>query len=159
MSPQDLAERCTRTMLESDRASQRMGMTIDEATPGRAVVSMRLTDEMMNGFGMTHGGMVFALADSAFAFACNTYNEVTVAQSCHITFLRPSRAGETLTATAAERRRSGRNGIYDVTVSDHTGNIVAEFRGVSRTVQGRILPDSETGHHDDTQDTSEAPTP
>jgi acyl-CoA thioesterase len=143
--PTALARRCAETMLASDRASNSLGMTIDEVGPGRAVVSMQLDDGMMNGFAICHGGIVFSLADTAFAFACNTYNQVTVAQGCQISFLRPSRAGDRLSARAEERRRAGRTGIYDVTVTNQTGKPIAEFRGVSRTIEGSVLPGGDGG--------------
>lgn len=122
-----------RAMMQRDRASAMLGLTVERDDPGHAVVSMRVRDDMTNGFGITHGGFVFALADTAFAIACNEDDRVTVAAGADIAFLKPTVAGQTLTATAVRRTRTGRSGIYDVTVVDEQGDTVAEFRGRSRT--------------------------
>jgi len=121
-------------MFSADRASKGLGMELLEAADGRAVVQMRIAQTMINGHGIAHGGFVFTLADTAFACACNTYGPVTVAAGADITFLRPVREGDVLVATATERVIAGRSGIYDVTVS-RGEEIVAEFRGRSRTVE------------------------
>lgn len=121
-------------MFSADRASKGLGMELLEAADGRAVVQMRIAQTMINGHGIAHGGFVFTLADTAFACACNTYGPVTVAAGADITFLRPVREGDVLVATATERVIAGRSGIYDVTVS-RGQEIVAEFRGRSRTVE------------------------
>lgn len=139
MSPDDLARACAEAMWAEDRASRGLGMRLDHVGPGEATLSMRVRDDMVNGHGSCHGGFLFALADSAFAFACNAYDQRAVAQACAVTFLRPGRRGEVLTARAMERVREGRSGIYDVTVSDAEGRVVAEFRGHSRTVPGTVL--------------------
>jgi len=127
-------------MMQRDRAAAALGIRIEENEPGRAVMSMTVREDMTNGFAITHGGMVFALADTAFAYACNEDDRVTVAAGADIAFLKPTRAGQTLTATAVRRARSGRTGLYDVTVTDETGDVVAEFRGrsfiTSRTIDG-----------------------
>ncbi|MFV0320180.1 MAG: hydroxyphenylacetyl-CoA thioesterase PaaI [Microbacterium sp.] len=127
-----------RPMLQRDRASAALGMVIERDEPGQSVVRMLVRDDMLNGFAIAHGGLVFALADTAFAIACNEDDRVTVAAGADITFLKATRAGQTLTATAVRRIRSGRTGLYDVTVTDETGDVVAEFRGrsmaTSRTV-------------------------
>src|SRR5579859_1628822 len=102
-------------------------------------MSMLVRPDMTNGHGICHGGFIFTLADSAFAFACNTYDQSTVAQQCAVTFIEPVREGEVLTAHAVERTRAGRGGIYDVTVRDSRNNVVAEFRGHSRTIAGNLL--------------------
>ena len=107
--------------------------------PGTARLAMTVTPAMVNGHGICHGGYVFTLADSAFAFACNSYDERTVAQHCAITFLRPAKLGDRLVADAVERQRAGRSGIYDIRVSDGAGQVVAEFRGHSRSIGGRLL--------------------
>jgi acyl-CoA thioesterase len=120
-----------RGMLQRDRASAALGMVVERDEPGEAIVSMRVRDDMTNGFAITHGGMVFALADTAFAMACNEDDGVTVAAGADISFLKATRAGQTLTAHARRRVVSGRGGLYDVTVTDETGEIVAEFRGRS----------------------------
>lgn len=117
--------------MQRDNASAMLGMTVELDEPGHAVVSMAVRDDMLNGFAITHGGLVFALADTAFAIACNEDERVTVAGGADITFLKSTRAGQTLTATAVRRIVSGRTGLYDVTVTDETGNPVAEFRGRS----------------------------
>jgi acyl-CoA thioesterase len=100
---------------------------------------MPVRDDMTNGHGICHGGFIFTLADSAFAFACNSYDQRTVAQHCAVTFLRPGTRGDTLTAHAVERSRTGRSGIYDVTVRNGQGQVVAEFRGHSRAISGTLL--------------------
>ncbi|WP_434810815.1 hydroxyphenylacetyl-CoA thioesterase PaaI [Microbacterium sp. bgisy189] len=120
-------------MLRADAASAVLGMRIERDEPGIAVVSMTVRADMLNGFAITHGGLVFALADTAFAVACNEDDKVTVAAGADITFLRSTGEGDVLTATARRRIRSGRTGLYDVTVTDAAGEIVAEFRGRSVT--------------------------
>jgi acyl-CoA thioesterase len=130
-------------MLQRDRASAALGMVVERDEPGEAVVSMRVRDDMTNGFAITHGGMVFALADTAFAMACNELvpgaagadDNVTVAAGADISFLKATHAGQILTAHARRRILSGRNGLYDVTVTDETGDVVAEFRGRSLTTR------------------------
>ncbi len=117
--------------MQRDRASAALGITVQVDEPGHAVVSMVVRDDMLNGFAITHGGLVFALADTAFALACNEDERVTVAAGADITFLKSTTAGQTLTATAVRRVISGRTGLYDVTVTDETGDAVAEFRGRS----------------------------
>ena len=136
--PAALARACADAMWADDRASQALGMRIVDVAPGRAVVEMPVRDDMTNGHGIGHGGFTYALADSAFAFACNSYNERAVAQACDIVFVTPVAAGDQLVAEAAERHRFGRNGIYDVQVTCQ-GRVVAEFRGRSRTVGGAIV--------------------
>jgi acyl-CoA thioesterase len=130
-----------RPMLVGDRASAALGMTLIADEPGRAVVSMVVRDDMTNGFGITHGGLVFALADTAFAIACNEDEQVTVAAGAEISFLNSTVVGQELTATATRRTRSGRTGIYDVTVVDDQGGVVAEFRGRSFTTGRRSSGD------------------
>lgn len=122
-------------MMQRDRASALLGMVVERADFGHAVVSMRLRDDMMNGHDVTHGGFVFALADTAFAIACNDDVTPTLAAGADITFLKATHSGQTLTATAVERVVRGRSGIYDVTVVDETADVVAEFRGRSRTLR------------------------
>jgi len=116
-------------MMAQDRASAMLGMTVLRDDPGHAVVSMVVRDDMLNGFLITHGGLVFALADTAFAIACNEDDRVTVALGAQIEFLKSTTSGQTLTATATRRTRRGRQGIYDVTIVDDTDEVVAEFRG------------------------------
>jgi acyl-CoA thioesterase len=137
--PHEIAAACAEAMWAEDQASQGLGMVVERVSPGEAVISMAIRADMTNGHGICHGDFIFTLADSAFAFACNTYNQRTVAQHCAVTFLQPGRRGDTLTAHAVERNRSGRSGIYDVTVRDGKGEVVAEFRGHSRTIAGTLL--------------------
>ncbi len=139
ISAQELAEACATAMWAQERASRELGMVLERVAPGEAVLSMEVTEAMTNGHGTTHGGFIFTLADSAFGYACNTRNQRTVAQHCSITFLAPSAVGDRLTAHAVERALAGRNGIYDIAVTDQTGRLVAEFRGQSRTVKGTLL--------------------
>lgn len=141
LSPQSLAEACAEAMWSNDSTSQRLGMRLERIAPGEATLSMEVTDFMLNGHGLAHGGFVFALADSAFAFACNAYNQRTVGHQAAITYMAPGRLGDRLTAVANEVHRAGRNGIYDVHVTNSRGEQVAEFRGHSRTVKGTHLPE------------------
>ncbi len=137
----DLARRCADAMWAEDRASRRLGMRLLDVAPGRAVVGMRVTDDMVNGHGTCHGGYIATLADSAFAFACNTYDDVTVAAGFDVVFVAPARLADDLVAEACERARYGRSGLYDVTVYRGEGDgrtLVAEFRGRSRSL-GRPL--------------------
>ncbi|MDX6319277.1 MAG: acyl-CoA thioesterase [Nocardioidaceae bacterium] len=138
---QSLARRCADVMWRNDLASQGLGMVLTEVAAGRATLSMTVRDDMTNGHGTAHGGFIFTLADSAFAFACNSYNERTVAQACDIVFAAPARAGDTLVAEAVERHRFGRNGLYDIRV--RCGDrVVAEFRGRSRAIGGALIDDA-----------------
>ena len=141
LDPDDLARAATEAMWEGDRASQALGMEIVAVGEGRATVTMTVRETMVNGHGTCHGGYIFTLADSAFAFACNSRNAMAVAQHCDITFLTPAYEGDVLTATASERSRAGRSGLYDVTVTKGGGRVVAEFGGLSRTVRGHHRPD------------------
>ncbi len=125
------AKRQQREMMVRDRASAMLGMVVERDDPGHAIVSMRLRDDMMNGHDITHGGFVFSLADTAFAICCNDDVTITVAAGADITFLKPTTVGQTLTATAVQRVTRGRTGVCDVTVTDETGDVVAEFRGRS----------------------------
>ena len=136
MTPQEIAEKSADVMWADDPASQELGMVIDRIAPGEAVLSMEVRRDMVNGHGTCHGGFSFTLADSAFAFACNSYNNRVVGQHCSITYLSPGKLGERLTATATETSRSGRSGIYDVTVTGEDGRTVVLFRGHSRQVSG-----------------------
>ncbi|MEM7630683.1 MAG: hydroxyphenylacetyl-CoA thioesterase PaaI [Pseudomonadota bacterium] len=136
MTPQARAERSAAAMWAADRASQGLGMTLTRIAPGTATFTLRVRDDMLNGHNLCHGGFIFALADSAFAFACNSYNQNAVAQNNQITYVAPANAGELLAATATEIYRSDRSGIYDVTVSGDMNRTVALFRGHSRTIAG-----------------------
>jgi len=137
-TPQEIAEMAARAMWASDHASQGLGIEIVSVGPGVAILSMMVGETMVNGHGLAHGGFIFSLADSAFAFACNSYGETTVAAHCAITFIKPGRRGDRLVAAAREISRSGRSGIYDVSVG-REGAILAEFRGHSRTVGGSFI--------------------
>ena len=138
LSPDDLARACAEAMWKEDDASKGLGMEIVEIRSGRATLSMTVQPHMVNGQRIAHGGFIFTLADSAFAFACNTHNERVVAAQGNITFIRPGKLGDRLVATAREISRSGRSGIYDVRVT--AGDIViAEFRGHSRAIGGTWL--------------------
>jgi acyl-CoA thioesterase len=128
---QAVARACADAMYAHDVASQGLAMRIEAIAPGRAVLSMTITERMVNGQGIAHGGFIFALADSSFAFACNTYDEFTVAQGAEIDFIRPVQCGETLLATATEVSRGRRNGLYEVRVCREDGTLVAWFRGKS----------------------------
>ena len=132
-----VAEAAAAAMWADDQASQALGMRVVAVGPGRAVLSMTVRADMTNGHGIGHGGFTFALADSAFAFACNSYDRRTVAARCDIAFLAPIREGDELVAEAIERHRAGRNGIYDVTVR-RGDDVVAEFRGTAREVGGSV---------------------
>jgi len=138
--PQAIAEGTARAMWSNDRASKGLGMRIDAVSPGAATLSMTVRDDMLNGHDICHGGFIFTLADSAFAFACNSYNFVTVASGCSIDFLAPARQGDVLTASAQERSASGRTGVYDIDVTNQRGERVALFRGKSYRIKGSVMP-------------------
>ena len=141
MTPDEIARRSADAMWAGDRASQALGMTLDAVGPGTATLRMTVREDMLNGHDIGHGGLTFTLADSAFAFACNGYNQRTVGHQASITYLAPGRLGERLTAVAREVYRAERYGIYDVHVTNGRGEPVAEFRGHSRTVKGTHLPE------------------
>lgn len=140
MDAAELARACADALWAEDKASRGLGMEIVLVEPGQAVLTMPVTDAMVNGYNLCHGGFIFALADSAFAFACNTYNQRTVAQHCAVTFINSARLGDRLIARATERQRAGRSGIYDVLVTREEGFVIAEFRGHSRTIDGELVP-------------------
>jgi acyl-CoA thioesterase len=143
LSPDDLARACADAMWKDDDASSGLGMKIIDIGPGRATLTMIVQPHMVNGQRIAHGGFIFTLADSAFAFACNSHNEKSVAAQGDITFIRPGKLGDTLLATAREISRGGRSGIYDVRVTVGE-EVIAEFRGHSRTIGGTWLPAGET---------------
>jgi acyl-CoA thioesterase len=128
-----MARTAAHDMFDRDRASRELGIELVGAGDGNAVVRMRVTDSMVNGHGLTHGGYVFLLADTAFACACNSHGPVTVAAGADVTYLQPTKAGDLLEARATERAVSGRSGVYDVT-ERCDGDVVAEFRGRSRVI-------------------------
>ena len=139
---QRVAERCAQALLAGDEASRSLGMRMEDVKPGSARLRMTVRPDMVNGHGMCHGGIVFALADSAFAVACNTYDAVTVAAAASIDFLAPARVNDELTAQARELWRSRRSGIYEIVVSNQRGEPVALFRGRSHCTGGHILPEA-----------------
>jgi acyl-CoA thioesterase len=143
LSPDDLARACADAMWKEDDASSGLGMVISDVGSGRATLTMKVQPHMVNGQRIAHGGFIFTLADSAFAFACNSHNEKAVAAQGNITFIRPGKLGDELVAIAREVSRSGRSGIYDVQVTAG-GEVIAEFRGHSRTIGGTWLPPNET---------------
>jgi acyl-CoA thioesterase len=134
----EIARKSAAVMWAEDQASQGLGMRIVRVEPGIAVLSMPITMAMVNGHGLAHGGYIFTLADSAFAFACNSYGQRHVAQNCQISYIAPGKL--LLTAEARERQRADRSGIYDVTVRDAAGKVIAEFRGHSRAIPGTLVP-------------------
>jgi acyl-CoA thioesterase len=138
MTPDAVARRSAEVMWSEDHASQALGMRINDVGPGRAVLEMVVRADMVNGQAIGHGGLTFTLADSAFAFACNSYNRRTVAAGAEIRFLAPTRAGDRLVAEAVERSREGRDGVYDVTVRCG-GTVVAEFVGQSKEIRGTFF--------------------
>jgi acyl-CoA thioesterase len=142
LSPDDLARACADAMWQDDDASKGLGMEIQQIKPGEATLTMTVQPHMVNGQGIAHGGFIFLLADSAFAFACNSHNERAVAAQCNISFIRPGKLGDLLIATAREISRTGRSGIYDVRVTVDDSPI-AELRGHSRTVGGAWVPTAE----------------
>ncbi|WP_425041589.1 hydroxyphenylacetyl-CoA thioesterase PaaI [Primorskyibacter sp. S187A] len=139
MSPKERAKRAAEAMWRDDRASQWLGMRLADVDEGFAQLELEVAAHHCNGHGMCHGGITFSLADSAFAFACNSRNQATVAQSNAITYLAPAQRGDTLTALAREVSLTGRSGLYDVTVRNQNGTVVAEFRGQSRMIKGQLF--------------------
>ena len=136
-SAQDLAEHVRDGMLRNDRASKMLGMQIVDVTPGRATLTMTIRDEMLNGHDICHGGLITTLADSAFAFACNSYNELTVASGFSIDLIAPGALGDVLTAECSEVAKAGRAGVYDTLVTNQHGQRIAAFRGRSHTIKGK----------------------
>lgn len=130
------AAKVAEALYTRDLTAQRLGMTLDSVAMGRAILSMTVTEDMLNGHGVAHGGYIFTLADTAFAYACNGENVATLAQHCQITFVAPGKSGERLTAIAIELSKTGRSGLYDVEIRGGDGRLVAAFRGASRTVGG-----------------------
>jgi phenylacetic acid degradation protein PaaD len=145
LTADDVARRSAHAMLDSDAASRAAGVELREVGPGHAVATMTVTEDMLNGHGIAHGGYVFLLADTAFAVACNSYGRRTVAAGCDITYLAPAKSGDELVAEARERARQGRSGIYDVSVRRADGSLVAELRGRSRTIDGTLVSPEHLG--------------
>jgi acyl-CoA thioesterase len=136
-SPQQIADKVHEAMYRDDRASKWLGMQILEVTPGRAVLTMTVREQMLNGHDICHGGLISTLADSAFAYACNSYNELTVASGFAVDLLAPGRLGDVLTATCHEVSKAGRTGLYDCEVNNQQGQRIAVFRGRSYTLRGK----------------------
>ena len=141
---QKTAQACADAMWAGDRASQDLGMAIVETGPGTATISMPVTENMLNGLKTCHGGYIFTLADSAFAFACNSQNQIAVAAGARIEFIAPARLGDTLVAKARAVTQGKRSGVYDITVSNQSGKTVALFRGNSARIGGSLV-DEVTG--------------
>lgn len=139
MSPKERAEKSADAMWSDDGASQWIGMQIQSVDEGRAEISLQVQKHHCNGHGMCHGGITFSLADTAFAFACNSRNQRTVAHNNMITYIAPAQIGDTLTATAREVSLTGRSGIYDVCVRNQNNDVIAEMRGLSRSIKGQLF--------------------
>jgi acyl-CoA thioesterase len=137
MTAQDIAEATRDAMWENDRASRALGMAVVAIGPGSASVRMTVREDMLNGHDLCHGGLITTLADSAFAFACNAYNELTVASGFDVNLMAAARRGDVLTAQASEFSKSGRTGVYDIVVRNQRGEAVAAFRGRSYTMKGK----------------------
>ncbi|WP_332816310.1 hydroxyphenylacetyl-CoA thioesterase PaaI [Ramlibacter sp.] len=143
MTADELAARVGAAMFEGDVASRdTMGMELLSCTAGRAVMRMRVDERHLNGHRICHGGFIFTLADSTFAFACNSHNKVTVAAGCSIEFLKPGQLGDVLTCEGVEQVLQGRHGVYDMKVSNQRGEVVAMFRGKSAQIQGTVIPEA-----------------
>lgn len=138
LTPQKLAESCSEAMFSRDQASQQLGMKIISVAPGRAVMTMLVKNHMIQGHNSCHGGYLFILADSTFAFACNSYDKATVASGCSIEYVTPAKEGDVLTASAEELSRGNRTGVYDITITNQDGQVVAYFRGKSYQVRGSV---------------------
>jgi acyl-CoA thioesterase len=137
-----LATQVGQAMFAGDRASKDfMQMELVTCEPGRAVMRMTVREAMLNGHDICHGGLIFTLADSTFAFACNSHNKVTVAAGCSIEFLKPGQLGDVLTCEGVEQVLQGRHGIYDMKVSNQRGEVIAMFRGKSTSIQGTVIPE------------------
>jgi acyl-CoA thioesterase len=146
---QTIARDVAETMIGNCGFSQGLGMRIADAGPDFASIEMTLTSLHMNGHDICHGGAIFAMADTAFAHACNSDNIVTVAQQCQVNFLKPGKLGDVLCATAQARSLAGRTGIYDVAVTDQNGALIAEFRGMCRKLSGPVIPAEPDQHGQD----------
>lgn len=139
MNELDIARQCANTMYESDEASRALGIKVEIPDAGSAIATMLVRADMVNGFDVCHGGLIFTLADTAFAFSCNAYNRLSVAATAHIEFLRPARLDDVLTATAAEEHRGARSGVYSIVVENDRGERVALFRGRSASRDQPLL--------------------
>ena len=142
MDELEIARQCAALMMAKDNAAKGLGIDIEIPGPGAAIARMTVTEEMLNGFSVCHGGYIFALADTAFAFACNAYDQRTVAAAANIDFLRSAYVGDTLVAEAAERQRGGRMGVYDVRVTNQNDDEIAVFRGKSYATRRTVISDT-----------------
>ena len=140
MNEIEIARKCRQIMWDNDLASQDLGIEVEVDEPGRASAALEVTTSMVNGHDICHGGYIFTLADTAFAFACNTYNRITLAASASIEFVRPARLGDRLVAAASEAHHGGRTGVYDVIVSNQDGATIAIFRGRSYSTSEPMIP-------------------
>ncbi len=143
MNAQDRADKCAELMWAGDEASKWLGLELQSVAPGKAVMTLKVESKHLNGHKICHGGYIFTLADSTFAFACNTYNQNTVAQTCSVSFVSPGKLGDELKAEAVEINRTGRSGIYDITVTNQNSEVIAHFRGHSRTIKGQHFEENE----------------
>jgi acyl-CoA thioesterase len=142
LTPQQIAERCAEVMWPDDKAAQGLGIELVRVAPGEAVTRMTVRDDMVNGHDICHGGFIFALADSAFAYACNTFNVRTVASGVDINFIAPAHKGQTLTAHGHGRHQGGRSGVYDIEVKNDKGEMIAVFRGRSSRIKGHFFEEA-----------------
>ena len=143
MTPQEIAERCTEVMWPDDHAARGLGMKIEAVSPGTATLSMSVRPDMVNGHGICHGGFIFAVADSAFAYACNSFNHRTVAAGVDINFLAPAHLGDLLTARGQARQQAGRSGVYDIEVTNQANKLIAVFRGRAARIKGHFFDPGE----------------
>ncbi|MEQ6204484.1 hydroxyphenylacetyl-CoA thioesterase PaaI [Sulfitobacter sp. HNIBRBA2951] len=141
MTPQDRATKSSEALWQGDHAARWLGITVVSVGEGTSVLSLKVEPHHCNGHGMCHGGITFALADTAFAYACNSRNQATVAQHNTISFIAPGQVGDVLTATAHEVSLTGRSGIYDIRVTNQDGTVIAEMRGMSRAIKGPLFPE------------------
>jgi acyl-CoA thioesterase len=146
MTPQQIAERCAEIMWPDDHAARGLGMHIEAVGPGTATLTMTVRPDMVNGHGTCHGGFIFALADSTFAYACNSSNYRTVAAGVDINFVAPAHLGDRLSAAGIARQQGGRSGVYDIEVHNQDGKLIALFRGRSSRVKGHFFDDGSTPH-------------
>ncbi len=144
MDALEIARESARIMWSEDNATRHVGMELVSVEPGKAKLSLKVRDEFTNGHGMCHGGYIFMLADSAFAFACNSHNQRAVAASAAIEFIAAAQRGDVLTAECAEQSRGGRSGLYDTRVTDQNGRLIALFRGRSATIRGSFIEETGT---------------
>ncbi len=144
LTPQQVAERCAEEMWAGDHASKGLNVTIEKIGPGSATISMPVRQDMVNGHGICHGGFIFALADTNFAYACNSFNRNAVAAGVDIIFVAPGHLGDTLTAVGSARHQGGRSGIYDIEVTNQDGKSIALFRGRSTRIKGHLFEESES---------------